>query len=157
MGTKMSKLQRTEFALAQVKAHLANLNDPVPQIESFLVQYLAVAFYSEIEEQVKRVYKDRLHFNGDRRLEFFVLKTNEKMIGRVKKSNINDLAECFGEDCKDLFIENLEPNDIAAYSSIISNRHNAAHGRGGTLTLNDVERAVEAADRVLDSLENAIQ
>ena len=156
-GEKMRKLQRTEFALSQVKAHLANLTDRAPEIENFLTQYLAVAFYSEREEHVKRVYKDRLHFKGDSRLEFFVSKTNEKMMSRVKKSEIIDLVKLFGGDCEDIFKRELENQDLAAYSSIISNRHNVAHGAGGTLTLNDVERAVKAADRVLDSLKNAIQ
>lgn len=153
----MTRLARTEFALSQVKTHLSKLPNRAPDIESFLVRYLTVSFYSEMEEQVKQVYKNRLHFTGDSRLQFFVSKTNDNMMQRVKKSDIKDFAKCFGEDCKSLFDDSLEQQDVAAYSSVISNRHNAAHGSGGTITVADVEKAIAAADRVLDSLENAIR
>lgn len=153
----MSKLQRTEFALTRVKAHLTEMKGQRPDIESFLVQYLIVLFYAEMEEMVKRVYRNRLHVNGDHRLEYFVSKTNDRMMRRLSKSEIKELAKCFGEDCKEIFDRNLEEHEEKAYSSVISNRHNTVHGNGATLTIIEVEKGIAAADSVLISLENAIR
>lgn len=153
----MTKLPRTAFALDLVSKHLDETGTSSSPIEGYLVQYLTVAFYSEMEEQVKRIYRSRLHFEGDQRLAHFVTKTQDKMMGRVNKSEIAQLAVCFGDECKTLFNENLEAQDIAYYGTVISNRHQISHAQGATITLPDFRKAIQAADKILISLQSAIQ
>ena len=153
----MPRLERTRFALSEVEEYLNYIEEPAPLIEIFLVSYLTISFYSEMEEHVKQIYQNRLNFNGDARLEFFIHTTNEAMMRRVKISEISDLANCFGDDCRDNFRNNLDERDVQAYSSVISNRHRVAHGRGGNLTIGDIRTAIIAADCILESLENAIR
>lgn len=153
----MVALQRTEFALEHVKKHLEEHGSSGSLIESFLVQYLLVSFYSEMEERVKETIKSRLHFKGDKKLENFVYKTHESMIKRIKKSDIKDIVLLFGDDCKDKFGGSISEMDISLYSSAIENRHITSHGSGGTITLVQMEKALGSAEKILDSLKRAIQ
>lgn len=148
-------LSRTRFALSEVKAHLKIDGIDADVISSYLVQYLLVAFYSEMEETVASTIRTRLHFNGDKKLETFVCTTNEKMIGRIKKSEIKDVLKVFG--CEDgELLEDVTEEEIGYYSAAISNRHKVSHSQGATITLTQFERAVEAADKILDSLKRCL-
>lgn len=150
-------LSKTEFAYQIVKEHLKSTEVFKGPIESYLVQYLQVCFYSEMELCVKSVYSRRLTFNGDEKLSHFVRLTHDNMLGRIKKSDIADMAKHFGPDCKNAFNETLDPADVSYYSSVIVNRHLTSHEDGGTITLPDFEKALKAAERILLSLEQAIK
>lgn len=152
----MAALPRTELALEEIKRHLTSAPVSNPMIESFFAQYLSVSFYSEVEDHVKAIYKRRLSASNDARISFFVAKTMEKMIGRVKKSEIKDMAANFGDDCDAVFDGMIDERDSALYATVINNRHLAAHGSGSNVTIPDIEQAIGAAERILVSLERAI-
>ena len=153
----MQRLPRTELALGEVKNHLASSGVANSALTSYLAQYLAVCFYCEVEEKVKEILCDRLRFTGDQKLEYFVKKQHEKMLERVKKSDLVCVLELFGEDCRSDFDGTVEERDVSYYSNAITGRHNTCHNGGSNLTINDIELALPAANTVLDALESVIR
>lgn len=153
----MPRLERTAFALEKIKEHLEKIEHRNTEIENFLVRHLAVVFYSEMERNVKKIYSNRLHFDGDARLKHFIERTHDNMLRRIKKSDIKKLAECFGEECKQKFDAQLNEKDVSFYNSAINHRHGVAHDDGEGITLPTMESAIDAAERILDILEEAIK
>lgn len=156
----MCKLIRTSYALEVIKSYLKNMTGDESkrlQIENFLAQYLTVCFYAEMEEKVLKIYSKRLSRDADDRIKYFS-KESAKAWGRlVPKSDISKLAACFGDDCKEKFNDNLEDRDVSIYSSVIKSRHDASHGRGGNVTIKDIEGAIVSASIILSKLGDAIQ
>jgi len=152
----MLKLERTELALEQVKAHLLSTDTHNPQIENYLAQYLTVTFYSEMERKVKDVYGQRIARNADERVRYFAESSADSWSRLVPKSDIAKLAQCFGDECKNRFNEALEDREVTIYSNVIGNRHDASHGLGGTITVQQIEDALAAASNILNKLKEAI-
>lgn len=152
----MPRLERTEFAIEEVRRHLRAVGAPSPQVENFLAQYLTVTFYAEMERKVKEIYSRRIARNADPRVSYFAEESADKWSRLVPKSDIAKLAGCFGDDCKDRFNGALNQRDVSIYSSVINSRHDASHGTGGNVTISQVEEAATAAANILDHLEAAI-
>ena len=152
-------LVNTELALNHVKTHLASTESRTPEIEICLVSYLAVQFYSEMEDSVSGIFKARLHFHGDKKLEHFVSATHENMLKRVNKSDVAKMTKRFGQNCQDTFNSSLSEKDIADYSNIINGRHRVAHGNNASsqLSINQIELGLKAASSILHSLSQAIR
>lgn len=148
---------RTGLALKEIESFLGTVEHESPLVENYLAQYLAVAFYSEMEERVKAVYQDRIQGSGDVRIANFILKTQDAMLGRVRKSDIKEMAKCFGDDCRDRFNAALSEELVQKYQNVILNRHETSHTTGSSVTIDDVKVAVEAAETILDALNLAIQ
>lgn len=89
-------LVRTNFAYEETAAHMERVGRN-PLIEVYLVQFLLVAFYAEIEEKVKEIVSARLATINDRKVASFIFKSHEGMLKRVKKADINDVLQKF--DC----------------------------------------------------------
>ena len=152
-------LVNTELASNQVKIHLASTESRTPEIEICLASYLAVQFYSEMEDAVSGIFKARLHFHGDKKLEHFVSATHETMLKRVRRVEVANMANCFGQNCQDAFNSSLSEKDIADYSSIINGRHRVAHGNNASsqLSIGEIELGLKAASSILHSLSQAIR
>lgn len=152
----MIELAKTEFALEQIKFHLSKNPKDGAIIEGYFVQYLLVCFYSEIEDQISKIIRNRLHFSGDQKLQTFVYNTNENMIKRAKSADIRDVLLKFGCDQDDI-LNDVTDRELGYYGSAIANRHNVAHGDGVSITIIQVEEAIEAAKKILESLEKCIE
>ncbi|WP_337184241.1 HEPN domain-containing protein [Shinella sp.] len=150
-----SRLIRTEFAYSGIKQHLEEASGG-GAIASYLVQYLVISLYAEMEEHVAQIIKDRLHFNGDKKLERFVFTTNEGMIKRVKKSDIAEVLQKFGME-KEEILGDVTEADVGYYSTAIAHRHNVAHKQGAPITISQFENALDAAEKILASLEKCIR
>jgi hypothetical protein len=150
------RLERTRFAAEEIEAFLARANDANPLIENYLAQYLLIAFYSETEEVVTKIIRTRLEDIEDSRVASFVYLTNEKMIRRVKKAEINDVLEKF--DCgADVIGDNIEERDYQLYSAVITNRHNVSHGEGARMTLPEIVQAIPCAEKIFETMERALR
>lgn len=149
-------LERTKDALDKIKIHLEKIS-PDPHIESYFVQYLLVSFYSEVEDSIKNIIKNRLNKINDRKIVKFVYKTNEAMIKRVKKSDINEVLKLF--DCGDGDIISNHCGDInlLPYFNAITNRHAVSHSTGVSITLREFEAAIPCAEHIFTIVEQLIQ
>lgn len=150
------KLTRTSFALEEIEQFLA-VSEANPLIENCLVQYLLVSFYSEVEERIKAIIHTRINSIQDRKVANFVFKTNEGMLKRIKKAEINDVLQKFdcGEgDIISTLVGNL---NLQPYFDAITNRHLVSHQGGTTMTLSQFSEALSCADVILNKVEEVIQ
>jgi len=147
------EIERTKFALESVKDFLSE-HGRNPLIENFCVQYLIVCLYSEMEEALSALIRIRLSGIGDERVAKFIASTNDAMIRRVKKSEINDVLKKFG--CEELVDGHIDGVNLQPYFDAISNRHLVTHGEGCSMTLEEFERAIPCANLLLRTVEDAI-
>jgi hypothetical protein len=85
-----------------------------PLIEVYLVQFLLVAFYAEVEEKIKAIVIKRLNVIDDQKVAHFIYKTHEGMLKRVKKAEINDVLQKFGCGEGDILSDYLPDEKLAA-------------------------------------------
>jgi hypothetical protein len=148
-------LQRTTFAYEETVSHLDQFGRN-PLIESYLVQYLLVCFYAEVEERLKEIVSAQLGQIGDRKVASFIFKSSEGMIKRVKKAEINDLLSKFDCGDGDVISELLGDMNLQPYFDAITNRHRVSHDQGGSMTLNYFGQAIPCAEAILGKVEQVL-
>jgi len=148
-------LVRTTFAYDEVTTHLAAAGRN-PLIEIYLVQFLLVALYAEVEEKIKEIIAARLRLVEDQKVAEFIFKTNEGMLKRVKKSEINDVLQKFGCGDGDVISARLPDMNLQPYFDAITNRHKVSHDDGASMTLEDFGKALPCAEAILDAVEKAL-
>lgn len=150
------RLARTAFAYDEIRSFLGD-NQGNPLVESYFVQYLLIAFYSEVEEKLKEIIRSRLNQIGDAKVSHFIFKTNEGMIKRVKKSEINDLLKKFDCGDGDIVSDILDNPNLQPYFDAITNRHLVSHHDGSNMTLEYFGSALPCGEAILNAVESAIQ
>ena len=149
------RLVRTSFSFDEIKSFLMKTGN-IPLIESYLVQYLLVAFYSEVEEKIKEIISNRILNIQDRKVASFILTTHDAMLRRVKKSDINDVLKKFNCGEGDIISNLLGDNNIQAYFDAITNRHLVSHQSGTNMTLSRFHEALTSAEMILNAVEQAL-
>lgn len=148
------RLVRTQFAYDEIASFVGERGGD-SLIESYFVQYLLIAFYSEMEERLKEIVSARLRQVQDRKVASFIYKTNEAMIRRVKKAEINDILQKFdcgeGDVISDILDQNLQP-----YFDAIANRHLVSHDGGANMTLDEFKKALPCGEAILGAVELAL-
>lgn len=127
------------------------------EVSSYLAQVAAVAFYSEMEEKVQEVVTSRFFAGGDAKLANFLSKIDEKAIRRIKRPEIADTVGLFGDECRDVFLNNVPPADLETYYNVINNRHKTSHGAGSSVTINEVRDAIVIGEKILSVIETVIR
>lgn len=150
------RLSRTSFAFDEIKQFLQDAGNN-PLVENCLVQYLLVAFYSEVEERIKEIISARISNIQDRKVAAFVFKSNEGMLKRVKKSEINDVLQKFDCGEGDIISGLVGGVNLQPYFDAITNRHLVSHQSGTTMTLNRFGEALSCAETILDTVEIALR
>ncbi|MGW8188860.1 HEPN domain-containing protein [Sphingomonas hankookensis] len=144
-------LEKTKFAFEEISSHIQNTTQN-PLLQSYFVQYLLVAFYSEMEHSIKLLIQERLSNIEDYKVSSFVYKSSEGMIRRVKKAEINDLLRIFGCGEGDLIGEKCGDTNLQPYFDAITNRHLVSHSDGVTMTLDDFSKVLPCADLILEKV-----
>ena len=161
----MAFLEKTSFTLEKTKEHLSRIgesevgDEPLGEsdlIENYLVQYALVSFYSEMEQELAKIVRNRLALSGDQKLATFLYNLNEKMIKRAKTSDMRSFLKNFGCTPEDL-LSDVNESELSFYGTAIANRHQVSHASGGTMSLGDLERALDAAKKILTSVETTIR
>lgn len=151
----MRRLEKTRFALDEIKAFCA-ASPPNPLVSSYFAQFLAVSFYAETEQTVRKILEDRLSRINDEKVSSFISSGNGAIFKRVRKTDLNDLLSKFKCGDGDIIGAHVDEVDTQAYSSIINDRHLTSHGEGSSITIADVERALPCAERMFDIFEQLI-
>lgn len=149
-------LVRTNFAYDEIKEYLASTGEN-SLIESYFVQYLLVAFYSEVEDSVKKIISDRIGKIDDRKVASFVFKSNEGMLKRVKKSDINDVLQKFDCGEGDVISSVLDGMNLQPYFDAVTNRHLVSHSDGAKMTIDDFSKALPCAETILSALKKTLE
>jgi hypothetical protein len=126
-------------------------------IASFLAQYLAVVFYSEMEEHVGAKVRDHITRCSGTGIGLFIHSNMAGMIKRTPKSDIGKLVAQFGEDFKSEFEEKIDDRSVTRYSNVIASRHAIGHRQGSNITLKEVGQGIEAANQILDALQGCFE
>jgi hypothetical protein len=146
------RLVRTFFAFEETQRHISDVGS-IPLIESYLVQYLLISFYSEFEEAVKYIILERLNNIQDRKVASFVFKTNEAMLKRVKKGEINDTLRKFDCGEGDVISKLMPDVNLQPYHDAITNRHLVSHKDGSNMTLDEFGKVLPCAEAILNILQ----
>ena len=149
------RLLRTQFAFEAMTSHLDGIGRNA-LIESFFVQYLLVCFYSEVESELAKIIAARLSTIGDPKVACFIQKTNDAMIRRTKKSEINDILKKFGCADGELLGDSIDAISIQPYFDAITNRHLVSHYDGSGMTFEDFRKSLDCAEQVFRFVESAI-
>lgn len=149
------ELSRTKFAYDETISHLdaAGRN---PLIEAYLVQYLLVSFYSEVEEKLKGIILNRISEIQDPKVASFVFKSNEAMIKKVKKAEINDILAKFDCGEGDVISAHLGEMNLQPYFDAITNRHRVSHEQGSAMTLEYFAQALPCAEAILEAVQQLL-
>jgi hypothetical protein len=149
------RLVRTSFAFDETNAYIESTQKN-SLVESYFVQYLLIAFYSEVEEHVKKIISKRLDEVQDRKVASFIFKSNEGMLRRVKKAEINDVLQKFDCGEGDVISGLVGEMNLQPYFDAITNRHMVSHRDGVSMTLEDFAKALPCAEAILNALELAL-
>ena len=121
-------------------------------VENCLAQYLAVTFYSEMEDQISEIISKRLQEFTNSPIGLFLTSNMEKIIRRTPKSDLVDLLANFGPEFKVSFNQLISDTEVSLYSNVIRARHSVGHRQGSNVTLTDSERGISAAEKILQAL-----
>lgn len=149
------RLTRTTFAYEEITRFLQTAGRN-PLVEIYLVQFLLVALYAEIEEKIKGIVEVRLSQINDVKVASFIFKTSEGMIRRVKKAEINDLLQKFGCGDGDVIARYLNEINLQPYFDAITNRHQVSHDDGAQMTLEYFGKALACAESILNAVEQIL-
>jgi len=123
-------------------------------IESCLAQYLAVTFYSEMEERVAEIISSHLkRFTGSR-IGHYLAANMDSLIRRTPKSDMAKLVGSLDEEFRTKFEGQITDRQISLYSNIIQARHSIGHKQGSPIDLSEIPTAIDAADAILFALDS---
>lgn len=148
-------LSRTSFAYEETRHHLTAVGRN-PLIETYLVQYLLIAFYAEFEERMKEIVSQRLSLIADRKVAAFIVKLNEGMIKRINKTDINDLLKKFDCGDGDIISGRVGELNLQPYFDAVTNRHKVSHDQGSTMTLDGFGAAIPCAEAILNVVKEVL-
>jgi hypothetical protein len=123
-------------------------------IESCLAQYLAVTFYSEMEERVSEIIASHLKKFTDSRIGQYLATNMDGMIRRTPKSDIAKFVGTLDEEFRTKFNDQINDQQISFYSNIIQARHSIGHKQGSPIDLSEIPVAIQAADAILTALDS---
>lgn len=127
-----------------------------PAIDSFLAQYVAVVFYSEMEEKVSEIIQKKLSAHSNTTIAAFLHSSMEGMIKRTPKSDIANLVARFDQSFKDAFNARIPDTTVTRYMNVITARHQTGHGKGASVSLEEIKRGLAAANEILEALDVCI-
>lgn len=123
-------------------------------IKSCLAQYLAITFYSEMEERVSEIITAHLKKFTDSRIGQYLAANMDNMIRRTPKSDLGKLLGLLGDQFKKKFDDQITDRQVSFYSNIIQARHGVGHKQGSVINLSEIPVALDAADAILEALNN---
>jgi hypothetical protein len=144
------ELTRTRSVAAALVTHLNAAQNA--EIEAYMVQYLTIVFYSEVELKVAELIATVFERYSDQRISAFLSKNQASIIKRVTKSDLAGLAGSFGDEVKCAFNNAVVDREVSDYQNIIAARHIVGHGPGINITLSDLNKGIESAEKILRTL-----
>ena len=111
---------------------------------------------AEMQQAVRQVADQRAQRSTDSALHEFVTSASERILRSVKKEELSAFVGFFGSTYKDHFNKLVDERDVTLYNKAVRQRHDVAHRGGSTVSFADLQEAIEAAHRILDSLEKSL-
>lgn len=150
------KLTRTRASHEIIAQGLVGL-DHDPFVESCLAQYLAVTFYSEMEERIAEIISSHLRKFTDSRIGQYLAANMDNMIRRTSKSDLTKFLGLLDEQFRIKFDSQITERQVSFYSNVIQARHNVGHKQGSPINLSEILVAIDAADAILQALNKCFE
>jgi hypothetical protein len=141
------EFSRTKQALSTATSHLSTSSDP--EIQHYLMQFVSVVFYSELEAKLAIVIENVLTKQCGVRGGQFVKTHLASILKRAEKKDIAKLVSGFGDDLLGKFNSLVDDQQVSAYSNLILARHRVGHSTGVEINPADVRNGVLAAEHIL--------
>jgi hypothetical protein len=167
----MPTFLRIEAALSTCGSHIDSLKEQAEsvdavtlseyaELENYLVSFLVGAIYAEFEQYVKKLILERCDKITDQGLRAFARSAVERMVKKIKISDLAGHLGYFDTSCKEAFSNAVnDPSrgqEKAAYDNLITDRHGFVHSTGISMTFEEVHNAFRASLFVLDEFEKAL-
>lgn len=121
-----------------------------------LTQSLLILIYAEFEKFVRSEVKRRCASISDVHVAQFVTSCADSVIRHLRVSDLAGLLDRFDTECKSDFQTSLDAKTTNMYNSLISDRHEVAHGGEVKSTLREVKEYYLDAHVVLDYFQQAL-
>ena len=128
------------------------------EVENLLTQSVLIVIYAEFERKFNELIKKRCESVSDQFANAFLENRAGNYPHGMDKGRIANCLGEFGKARKEQFNRQVSEDKRVenSYSSIVSNRHLAAHGNGSTASFGDVKQFYEDSHEILDYFESAI-
>jgi len=153
----VAALPRTRFVLEKLKEHVDANKITDPLLKNYLVGYILVIFYAEVEGKIPDILRGRLEVASNTSIAAFITMAISNVTKRTKKSEIIDIVQMFGVECKEKFNQKITEQEVQIYSNYLKQRHNVAHlNQGVETTWEEVQNIAEIGEKILSCFYTAI-
>ena len=104
----------------------------------------------------RQIADQRAQRSTDPAIHAFVTVAGERILRSVRKDKLSAFVGLFGSTYKDEFNARLDEREVTVYNNVVLQRHAVAHRGGGAVSFSDLREAIDAANNILDSMENAL-
>jgi hypothetical protein len=123
-----------------------------PEMLAHWSRYLCVLTSGFIEQSVRAIYSEYAHRKSPVHLSRYV----QIQLNRFQNptfGNILNLAAAFSSEWEDELKTTIDDETKDAVNSIVSNRHNIAHGRDVGITMHILQRYYDRAVKILELID----
>ena len=150
------KLIRTRSIIEDCQQHLDDTNSRNSIVEFYFTQYILIVLCAEVQEKIYQIVERRASTTRDVEIKNYVVSSVQRILRSVKKGEIAGFLGLFGQHIKEKLDTFLSEEEITIYNSAVEQRHNVAHKQGAQITFNELIKAVDIADKLVDSIYKAL-
>lgn len=152
------RLTRVDKTIEICENILRSDNEINKEVENLLTQSVLIVIYAEFERKFNELIKKRCESVSDQFANAFLEKRAGNYPHGMDKGRIANCLGEFDKARKEQFNQQMSKDKRIenSYSSIVSNQHLAAHGKGSTASFEDVKQFYENSHEILDYFESVI-
>ena len=150
------RLVQTNDVYLECQNHLSTEVPGGSPIESYLTEHILVVLCAEMQQVARQIADQRAQRSTDPAIHTFVTAAGERILRSVRKDELSAFVGLFGSTYKDDFNARLDEREVSVYNNAVRQRHAVAHRGGGSVSFSDLREAIDAANNILNSMENAL-
>ena len=128
------------------------------EIKSMLTQYLCIRISGLLETFIKSRISDYAQGRVPKEVNRYI-SGKIKDITNLKCTKLKDVLDSFSNEWSDDFSNYIEEHEQQKNSSdsLVTNRHNIAHGQTGSMSFNNLEQYYEDTKAIITKLDTIIK
>ena len=150
------RLVQTNDVYVECQNHLSTVVPGGSPIEAYLTEHILVVLCAEMQQMARQIADQRAQRSTDPAIHAFVTAAGERILRSVRKDELSAFVGLFGSTYKDEFNARLDDREVTVYNNVVLQRHAVAPRGGGSVSFSDLREAIDAANNILDSMENAL-
>jgi RiboL-PSP-HEPN len=133
------KFKTIEDAITECRKHLHDTTTVGTEVESRLAAYLLVLISAQFEVRIEGIIEAYANRIADKCIRALVIKYAREKLRAPAVSSLTGFLRALDDNWGDGFRKKAGDQAIAAYDSIISNRHDFVHDARCNVTISDLE------------------